>query len=153
MFILPVKNCRNYYLWTLILVSLKVGYCLLLTFFSYMSTEYNPRVWCPIKIFSKWNFQVCFFFFIYFDFLSFQDYTYSNRENENCHFVETVEEQNLSVNNFSLFWASNKEGSMVVASFRLYHSPLKEEHYFKIKKIGKYPKLKYIKYMDFLFTK
>lgn len=64
-------------------------------------------------------FQV-FFFFIYFDFLSFQDYTYSIRENENCHFVETIVEQNLSVYNFSLFGASNKEGLMVVAIFRLY---------------------------------
>lgn len=51
--------------------------------------------------------SVFFFFFIYFDFLSFQDYTYSIRENENCHFVETIEEQNLSVYNFSLFGASN----------------------------------------------
>lgn len=64
-------------------------------------------------------FQV-FFFFIYFDFLSFQDYTYSIRENENCHFEETIEEQNLSVYNFSLFGASNKEGSMAVAILRLY---------------------------------
>lgn len=56
-------------------------------------------------MFSKYNFQV-FFFFIYFDFLSFQDYTYSNKENENCHFVETIEEQNLSVYNFSLSGAS-----------------------------------------------
>lgn len=64
-------------------------------------------------------FQV-FFFFIYFDFLSFQDYTYSIRENENCHFEETIERQNLSVYNFSLFGASNKEGSLVVAIFRLY---------------------------------
>lgn len=81
--------------------------------------------------------------------MSFQDYTYSNRENENCHFVETVEEQNLSVYNFSLFGASNKEGLMAVAIFRLYHSPLKEEHYFKIKKNRKIPQIKIYKVYGF----
>lgn len=70
----------------------------LLTFLITLNTI--PDFDVSLRFLANEIFQV--FFFIYFDFLSFQDYTYSNKENENCHFVETIEKQNLSVYNFSL---------------------------------------------------
>lgn len=85
------------------MVSLRVGNWLLL--FTFLITQDTiPDFDVSLRFLANEIFQV--FFFIYFDFLSFQGYTYSSKENENCHFVETIEEQYLSVYNFSLSGAS-----------------------------------------------